>query len=108
MNASTTPRPLSNKERDLIRKAMEADAVGDVKTREQLSLRLFRYPGFRHVQVTTEHSVSTWYDQRSHNWVTQILDVDRGQVGNADFSGWTGSAAVSHLATIHHVLVSKP
>lgn len=107
MSTSTSPRPLSDKERDLVRKAMAAWAVKDLQTCERLALRLFRYAGFRRVQVG-DQSISTWYDQRSHNWVTQVLDADRGQVGNADFSGWTGSAAVAHLSAIHDLLVSTP
>lgn len=30
--------------------------------------------------------VVRWYDRRTRNWVVQVLDADRNQIGDAEYS----------------------
>lgn len=41
-------------------------------------------------------SVYTWYDRQSRNWITQLRDSQKNQIGNAEFSGNKKSANITH------------
>lgn len=34
------------------------------------------------------HEVVSWYDRGTRSWVTQDLDAERNQVGDADYAGY--------------------
>jgi len=38
-------------------------------------------------QCKSGNHVETWYDRHTRSWVTQTLDADRNQIGEADYSG---------------------
>lgn len=33
------------------------------------------------------NTVESWYDSRTHSWVTQVRDANGNQVGDANYSG---------------------
>lgn len=39
------------------------------------------------IKLDSGRSIETWYDRRSRNWITQLLDEDQCQLGNAEYSG---------------------
>ena len=45
---------------------------------------------------TEKHSVETWWDKTSRNWVTQIKDAEGNQIGSALFAGNKSCAKHNH------------
>lgn len=45
------------------------------------------------------HTIETWYDRKSRNWITQHKDSNRNQIGNASFSGNKQLANITHKET---------
>jgi len=39
------------------------------------------------IKCKNGNSVVTWYDRQSRSWITQIIDPDGNQIGEADYSG---------------------
>lgn len=64
-----------------------------------LDFREFRYSN-RSQSTPREYMVETWWDTSSKNWITQVSDHAGNQLGDADYSGNVGSAALAHFSAI--------
>ena len=42
------------------------------------------------------HTIDTWYDKQSKLWITQLLDENAHQIGDAEFSPNKQSALYIH------------
>jgi hypothetical protein len=81
------------------------DLRGDLYRRNSIAAENFRCLDFRNFRARNvaqdlEYNVETWYDKRSRNWITQIKDFGGGQIGDAQFAGDAGGAALNHFSAV--------
>lgn len=55
-------------------------------------------------ELVNGFSVSTWWDRQTRLWITQILDEDENQQGEAMFSSNRESAKFTHQVAIADAL----
>jgi hypothetical protein len=42
------------------------------------------------------YTIETWYDRKTRNWISQVLNENHYQLGNAEFSGNKKDANETH------------
>lgn len=55
-------------------------------------------------ELVNGFAVSTWWDSQTRTWITQILDEDENQQGEAMFSANRESARFTHQVAISDAL----
>ena len=55
-------------------------------------------------ELVNGFAVETWWDRQSRNWITQILDSEGNQQGDAMFSSNRESARFTHQVAISDAL----
>ena len=58
--------------------------------------------------LSNGYTVDTWWDRQSRNWITQILDSEGNQQGEALFSGTRKDAEHDHKVAIQMALTRDP
>lgn len=88
---------------DVLAVVRAARDCGNRDTMMKYALALFSNRKRRKL-THNSHTVETWHDPHSRSYVTQYLDAEGSQIGDAEYSGTRDSAAFAHLTTLFNLL----
>jgi hypothetical protein len=77
--------------KDLVARNSEASAIFDKR---------YWRKGF----ITATRGVETWWDYRSRNFITQVVDVNGCEVEPANYTGNKSDAAIAHFWALSRCL----